>query len=434
MDAASSRHRNAAAAASAGRPVLVRSFDQWRTAARELLAHHVPPHAVQWISHKHDGDLFALAEAAPAVAAPHHAAWCIPRQLMDALQSAACCSAPNRWAFLYFVLWRWQQGDKAVLSRADADGARLQAMACVARREVRSLVATLRFRERHADAGPPRFVAWFEPAHDVLFEVAKHFASSMRQATWMIATPDASVMWDGKRLHTTGPLLRGPADIEETGDAPWLGAYRAIFKPARLHAELLGNHLAGLEQCRRCALWQHATQAVGGAGPPRARIMLVGEQPGDQEDVQGKPFVGPAGQLLDRALRAAALERRQVYLTNAVKHFKWTPRGKRRLHKTPAQREVEACHYWFERELAQVAPKVVVALGSTALKAVLGNPHAALKDMLGKQLANDGRWVVAIYHPAYALRVPDSAAREATFQVMVEGLRLAHTLAQGERP
>jgi DNA polymerase len=156
--------------------------------------------------------------------------------------------------------------------------------------------------------------------------------------------------------------------------------------------------------------------------------MLVGEQPGDQEDLAGQPFVGPAGQLLERAMTQAQLERRAIYLTNAVKHFKWEPRGKRRMHKTPAQREVEACSYWLDSELAQVKPQVIVALGSTALKAVTGNPHAALKDVLGKPFMHQGRWIVVIYHPSYVLRVPGAELKAQAFDAMVEGLREAKRL------
>ena len=156
--------------------------------------------------------------------------------------------------------------------------------------------------------------------------------------------------------------------------------------------------------------------------------MLVGEQPGDQEDRAGAPFVGPAGQLLERALGEAGIARRAIYLTNAVKHFKWTPRGKRRLHKTPAQREVEACGHWLAQELAQVRPEVVVALGATALKAVLGDGAATLKESLCKPIRHDGRWVVAVYHPAYVLRVPDEDAKAQALAVMVQGLHLATRL------
>ena len=476
----------AAACAAAGRPVLVHSFEQWRDAARDLLAHRVAPHAVQWISHKDDGDLFSQGSApeASAAGAPANAALRIPRQLMDMLHSAACCRVPNRWAFLYLVLWRWQQGERDVLSAADEDGARLHAMVKSVRREEHDMHAYIRFRERREDAGPPRFVAWFESAHDVLPQVARHFTSRMGRVTWMIATPEASVMWDGNTLHSTGPLMRGPEDIDDAGEALWLTYYRSIFNPARLNADLMHGHIptrfwknlpegavvpemvsqaaAGarkvgqthsvgqrggtiipisadkaqpqrelpttLDQCRRCTLWQHATQAVPGVGSADARIMLVGEQPGDQEDLAGLPFVGPAGQLLERAMGQAELERRQIYLTNAVKHFKWEPRGKRRMHKTPAQREVDACSHWLEGELASVRPDVVVALGSTALKSITGNPHATLKDVLGQPFLHQGRWVVVIYHPAYVLRVPGEDAKAQAFAVMVDGLRQARAL------
>jgi DNA polymerase len=156
--------------------------------------------------------------------------------------------------------------------------------------------------------------------------------------------------------------------------------------------------------------------------------MLVGEQPGDQEDLAGEPFVGPAGKLLDQVCEAAGVDRKTVYVTNAVKHFKWEPRGKRRLHKTPVQREIEACHYWLDKELASVKPDVIVALGATALKSVLGAANVTLKNSLGKPLRHDGRWVVTTYHPSYVLRVPGEDAKHEAFSVMVQGLKLAQEL------
>ena len=185
-----------------------------------------------------------------------------------------------------------------------------------------------------------------------------------------------------------------------------------------------------LEQCRRCELWQHATQAVPGVGPQTARIMLVGEQPGDQEDLAGLPFVGPAGALLEQALREAGVARDSLYLTNAVKHFKWEPRGKRRLHKTPAQREILACHGWLEEEIERVQPQVIVALGSTALKSIMQDGAASMTPLLGTPAQYDGRWVVSVYHPAYVLRALDEASRRQAYRVIVEGLRQALTLLQ----
>lgn len=183
-----------------------------------------------------------------------------------------------------------------------------------------------------------------------------------------------------------------------------------------------------LDECRRCALWERATQAVPGKGPRHAPLMIVGEQPGNQEDLQGKPFVGPAGALLDRALVEAGIARKEVYVTNAVKHFKWEPRGKRRMHKTPAQREIEACHYWLESETSDIAPKVIIALGSTALKSVLRNPKATLQASMGQEIEHEGYAVVATYHPSFALRAPDPETRENAYRAIVDALREAHRL------
>jgi uracil-DNA glycosylase family protein len=186
-----------------------------------------------------------------------------------------------------------------------------------------------------------------------------------------------------------------------------------------------GQQPEKLDQCRRCELWQNATQAVGGAGPKRAALMLLGEQPGDQEDLAGLPFVGPAGKLLDTLLEEAGIARKDVYITNAVKHFKWEPRGKRRMHKTPAQREVAACEYWLERELAKVRPKVVIALGGTALKAITGQASATLKEAMAQPFQHAGRWVVATYHPSYVLRVPGADARQQARAALAAALRTA---------
>ncbi|NNG25124.1 UdgX family uracil-DNA binding protein [Telluria aromaticivorans] len=493
----------AVTAAANGQLLQVNSFGEWRTAARELLRAGVPPEAVTWgtLDSNGSGDLFSGApapggqthsQAIPTQQAqpPKQAATVVPRSLLDMLQKAAGFRAPDRWAFLYRVLWRWQQGEHDVQSPADPDGSRLHGMAKAVRREEHDMHAYIRFRERPIEAGAPRFVAWFEPAHDVLPQVAEHFVARMGKTSWMIATPEASVLWDGATLHNTGPLMSSAADLDDAGEALWLTYYRSIFNPARVNAQLMQSHIPSrfwknlpegaivpsmvsqaelgarkigqvdtvgrksgatipitaekaqpdreqpskLDECRRCELWQYATQAVPGEGPRGSKggapIMVVGEQPGDQEDLAGKPFVGPAGKLLDRVFAQAEVDRKSIYLTNAVKHFKWEPKGKRRIHKTPAQREVEACHYWLEKELDAVRPKVIVAMGSTALKSVLGRSTVTLKDTLGKSVRHEGRWVVTIYHPSYVLRVPDEAARQEAFSIMVKGLKLAHELLE----
>jgi DNA polymerase len=177
-------------------------------------------------------------------------------------------------------------------------------------------------------------------------------------------------------------------------------------------------------RCRDCPLWANATQTVFGAGDPHARVMLVGEQPGDEEDRKGLPFVGPAGRLLDRALEAAGVEREHLYVTNAVKHFKWQARGKRRLHKTPAQREIDACRQWLEGEVRSVKPRVIVALGATAAKAIIG-PHFRVSVERGRFVESPlAPYVFATFHPSALLRLRDEGEKEAAFKQLVTDLKL----------
>jgi uracil-DNA glycosylase len=189
-------------------------------------------------------------------------------------------------------------------------------------------------------------------------------------------------------------------------------------------AESLKKTRQDAKACRDCPLWANATQTVFGAGDPHARVMLVGEQPGDEEDKQGLPFVGPAGRLLDRALEAAGVDREHLYVTNAVKHFKWEARGKRRLHKTPAQREIDACHQWIEREIALVKPHVIVALGSTAAKALIGRGFK-VSVQRGQFVESPlAPYVFATFHPSALLRLREEQEKEAAFDQLVKDLKL----------
>src|ERR687892_417991 len=176
--------------------------------------------------------------------------------------------------------------------------------------------------------------------------------------------------------------------------------------------------------CQDCPLWANATQTVFGAGEPHAKVMLVGEQPGDEEDKKGLPFVGPAGKLLDRALEAAGVDRSHLYVTNAVKHFKWQLRGKRRLHKTPAQREIDACHQWLEAEVQTVKPHVIVALGATAAKAVIGRDFK-VSIQRGQFVESPlAPYVFATFHPSALLRLQEEEEKEMAFAQLVKDLQL----------
>jgi DNA polymerase len=180
--------------------------------------------------------------------------------------------------------------------------------------------------------------------------------------------------------------------------------------------------------CTRCGLYRDATQTVFGAGPTDADLMLVGEQPGDQEDRQGAPFVGPAGAVLDNALRDAGIERDRTYVTNIVKHFKFTRRGKRRIHQTPNREEVVACQPWLEGEIAAIAPSVVVLLGSTAAKAILGSSFKVTKQR-GEMIPRDGYHLTATVHPSSILRVPDEYRQE-SYDGFVEDLTAVANFAE----
>jgi len=186
------------------------------------------------------------------------------------------------------------------------------------------------------------------------------------------------------------------------------------------------------KDCEACHLYKRATQTVFGEGPKGATMMLVGEQPGDYEDVAGKPFVGPAGKIMDRALEEAGIDRSQVYVTNAVKHFKWEPRGKRRIHQKPNSREIAACRPWLEAELRIVKPKLVVAMGATAAQTIFGPSFRVTRER-GKVLSSKlSPRVLATVHPSSLLRQPDQASREREYKHFVSDLRAALRAAEEE--
>jgi probable DNA metabolism protein len=488
-------------------------YASWRNAALGALAHKLPPDMIEWRERgERTGNEQSLFDDASS-AAPLDSTLDAPALSISAtfgalLKDAVLFRDPQRWAFLYKLVWRWSQGDRAAESAADKEGARLHKMAKAVQRAKHDMIAYVRFRKhasaasqadadkpgtRESDAPEPEYVAWYAPDHDVLAWGAEHFAQRMGRSTWLITTPDGAAMWNGAELRlerrnalAADHLLANEDDAENL----WLTYYKSTFNPARLNEDALQQRMpvrfwkglpegalipqmisdarngarklaqaatvgtqsalsgktivmeahkaqpardapSSLDACRRCELWCQATQAVCGEGPAHASIMLIGEQPGDQEDLTGRPFVGPAGQLLDSAMQRAGLDRRDVYLTNAVKHFKWEPRGKRRLHKTPAQREVDACSFWLEQELANVRPRVVVALGATALRSVLGR-QATLVSHLDTPVAFRDGWLIATYHPSFVLRQQDQAARDQALDTIVQALGRAQKRVIGE--
>jgi uracil-DNA glycosylase family protein len=201
------------------------------------------------------------------------------------------------------------------------------------------------------------------------------------------------------------------ASKHETGDAPVVTSLSALREAEN--------------ECRRCPLYKNATQAVPGQGPRRASMMLIGEQPGDQEDKAGLPFVGPSGRVLDSALAEAGIDRKRVFVTNAVKHFKYEMRGKRRLHKRPNAYEIDRCRWWLDLERAIVKPSVIIALGATAARSVLGRP-TTIGEARGEPLPLDnGATAVVTVHPSALLRIRDESDKRRQYRLFVDDLRLA---------
>jgi uracil-DNA glycosylase family protein len=235
-------------------------------------------------------------------------------------------------------------------------------------------------------------------------------------------------------------FISNPNGIEGTFGAPPALTSAAAMKfstgsgkiPMTTASRMSAGSLKTLREeaadCRACHLWKDATQTVFGEGPQAAQIMLVGEQPGDKEDLAGKPFVGPAGQMLDRALEEAGVDRTKVYVTNAVKHFKFVPRGKIRLHQKPSTPEIKACRQWYERELAAIKPDLVVAMGATAAQSVFGK-ITPINKTRGRVIdLDEGIKALVTVHPSYLLRLPDADAKAREYERFVDDLRIAAKL------
>jgi uracil-DNA glycosylase len=434
----------------------------FRETARRCVALGVAPHDIVFA-----GDASSLFAPLPEAAAP--LALRVPRAYGELMRDAVCHRAPDRFALLYDVLWRIARGERELADNpADASVAQLAGYARNVRRDIHKMHAFVRFRVREVD-GKALYVAWFEPKHFILRRAAPFFVDRFASMDWLIATPLGTAAWAAGEL-TFGPPGPRPAHAGDAVlDDLWLTYYRTTFNPARLrlkamaaemprrywpnmpeasairelaanaarrvddmqtrapdapprfaHALAARPHAAAsardgpmpplhgeLDACRRCPLHACATQAVAGEGPAEARVMLVGEQPGDHEDLAGRPFVGPAGQLLDRALAEAGLDRAALYLTNAVKHFKFEPRGRRRIHQKPSAGEVAACRWWLERELAALRPRLVVALGATAAGALAQRQISVTRERGPAAFGAQSGFVTV--HPSFLLRLPDCA-------------------------
>jgi uracil-DNA glycosylase len=447
---------------------------------------------------------WAVADRAEATAGalPHVPAGAelkVPREFVERAETALCHSDPERFAFLYRLLWRLRGEPDLLKIASDPDIRRFEALERSVRRDIHKMRAFVRFR-KIGEGDEERYVAWFEPQHFIVERNAPFFVRRFTGMRWTILTPYASADWDGGRL-TLGPAAeKRDAPAEDAAEDLWLTYYRNIFNPARLkvkamqaempkkywrnlpEASIIPDLISGAEEaaldmvermptaparhhakvqamhwpaqkspeaaadaeyssiddtrdaakgCRRCPLWRDATQTVFGEGPEAAKVVLVGEQPGDQEDIAGKPFVGPAGKVFDAILDDAGIDRLKVYVTNAVKHFKFEPRGKRRIHSKPNAGEVQACRWWLDKELALIKPNLVVALGATAAQSLLGRAVPVTK-MRGQVIEReDGVRVFVTIHPSFILRIREPQDKAAERERFLRDMRAVKKLMAG---
>ncbi|HEX7695280.1 MAG TPA: UdgX family uracil-DNA binding protein [Sphingomonas sp.] len=443
-------------------------FDGWRDAVRGLVVDQVPPDQVVWqIGQDGPGQLFA---GQMPVMPADRGAFSVPRAFLDLARMAILHADRQRFVLLHMLLDRVVRAPGLMEDQADPLVRKVEGLAKAVRRDIHKMRAFVRFREA-SDGDGVRYVAWFEPEHHIVRANAGFFIERFATMRWSILTPELSIHWDGKRL-TEGPgATKADAPDGDPVEAVWKTYYASIFNPARVkigamlkemprkywknmpETALVPQLIAGAQareqdmvataraktgdnveaawaalraeaaHCTRCDLYRHATQTVFGEGPMDAELVFVGEQPGDQEDLAGKPFVGPAGQMFDRALGEAGIDRARAYVSNAVKHFKFEQRGRRRIHSKPDAGEIAACRWWIDQELALVKPRVTVALGATAARSLFGKVMTISRER-GRphDLPEIGEaWITV--HPSFLLRLPDEEARHEEFARFVQDLK-----------
>jgi uracil-DNA glycosylase family protein len=415
----------------------------WRGAARGFLLAGVEPAALTWTTGGGGGD------PVPAI----EGGFTLPRGLVGLLAQAFQAREPERFGLLYTLVWRAHHGGFSVGDDTDPDGRIARRWAHAVRADAHRMRTHLRFapvtcREE------ARFLGWYQPDHFVLESNARLMARRDPASRFTIVTPDGLAHWDGSALRF-GAGLKDPGDdetllswwdahqetilaaahdgdglaeAEDLDEVPRAPA-RPPIGPVVLPARPVGGSLAWAAQgCERCALHGPATQTVSGEGPRGARVMFIGEQPGDQEDIIGRPFVGPAGQLLDEALEAAGIDRRLIYITNAVKHFKFVTRGRRRVHQSPSSAEIEICRFWLDAERDAVKPALIVLMGGSAGRAVLGRPVAVMRERGRPFALPDGTAAIVTVHPSFLLRVPDEVSRAREHAAFVRDLIVVQSL------
>ena len=444
---------------------LIGAFAAWRQSARSLLSQNIPPEQVSWQRHTEQKVLF---DQPMLCAEPDKPLLTVPKEFIDIATKVVAHKNDQCFAWLYKVLWRMRAEGNLISNPADKEVHHLNVMSRSVSRDCHKMKAFVRFRELEHAGARRKFAAWFEPEHYIVDLTGPFFARRFADMDWVISTPygiarfvdgiltyhspdgdrhaandDTEALWLTYFSNIFNPArLKIKAMESEMPKKFWKNLPEAALipdlisqaemrvrtmqerlpthPPAHLHKVKsavvprevdLYNKFKTLEElnggaihCKRCPLYSKATQTVCGEGSASAKIMFVGEQPGDQEDLSGKPFVGPAGRIFDEALRAAQISRDRIYVTNAVKHFKFSPRGKRRIHERPNKTEMLACYAWLENELDIVKPQIVVAMGATAVEVLTGTGKSITTRRGKIEKSFQGLNVFITNHPSAILR------------------------------
>jgi len=474
------------------RIVVERTYPSFQTAARQLLAGNIVPQDVQWVDARLPSSL-NLFEGAQLSESPSKHVTRVPRAFTEKAGLAIYHQDPQRFDLLYRLLWRLTHGEPRLLDvLSDRDVRRLDLMVKSIRHDVHKMHAFVRFRKVVSDDGHELFVAWHKPEHPIVTLVAPFFVERFAAMDWVIMTPDESAYWINKELRLGEGMPRSAAPTADDMEDLWRTYYASVFNPQRLMVQAMrsgmplkfwstlpetqivkdlitsarkvrqpqitpGNtmpskkryptavpflpndkNLTSLKSaaahCEGCDLYKDATQTVFGEGSPQAKLMLLGEQPGDQEDLQGRPFVGPAGKLLHQVLSDIGLAQDKVYISNAVKHFRFEPRGKRRIHQRPTNEQIRACRPWLESEIQTLRPAMIVCLGAVAARALLG-PNFRLTQTRGEVLTDNdfAPWVMATYHPSALLRADDAIKAQMQEDFTTDLQKAANYLAKLDR-
>lgn len=454
-----------------------KDFKSWREKARTFVAEGIHPDQISW--NQKELSLFTMPASVQKNKVPLNPEFKVPPELLPLLESVSYARDEDRWTLMYRILFRLCFENRDLLKISiDPDIHRAELLQKSVRHDIHKMHAFVRFKKSMID-NEDVYVAWHKPEHLIVRPGTEFFARRFGDKRWSIFTPDESAHWDLKKL-TFGPgMPQRDFQTRDNWDEVWKTYYKSIFNPARIKIKMMKSEMAPkywssmpetalihelvreapkvlqkmaenintsavvdprlslselraqAASCTACPLYAKATQTVFGVGPEDATIMIVGEQPGDQEDQSGNPFVGPAGEILTHALNQAGIQKESVYITNAVKHFKWIPHKNMRLHQKPSGPEMHACKPWLEAEIKKIKPQVIIALGATAATAIIGK-LPKIKDERGQVITTlaCAPHVVISWHPSTILRSSDQADAAEKTQQLIDDLKLA--LASGK--